>query len=376
MEAQTLTGPAKNLIQFAKMASRPRGDLAGVEVRIVTFQRSAARDDFIKAIKIAGLNASVIPEKRALDTSILSRLRAITDEYGPDIIQTHNVKSHFLVNILGLHRRYPWIAFHHGYTTTDIKMRLYNQLNWYSLRSAHLIVAVCEAFAQQIVRIGLPRERIVIQHNMILPFVPPSPSQLDSVRLLIGVPGNARVILCVGRLSHEKGHADLIKAVATIRRTSPAFDFRVILVGEGPERERIEQLSVRCGVRDLIVFAGYQSDLAAYYSIADVFVLPSHSEGSPNALLEALAAGVPTVATSVGGVPEIAIHQQNALLVAKGDTDGIAEATVRLLADSCLRAKLIDNGRKVTEQHTPESYRHSMVRMYEKVLTTQARLGG
>ena len=114
--------------------------------------------------------------------------------------------------------------------------------------------------------------------------------------------------------------------------------------------------------------AGYHSDLAAYYSIADVFALPSLSEGSPNALLEALAAGVPTVATCVGGVPEIAVHEQDALLVPKSDSDGMSKAIIRLLADRALCAKLIDNGRKVTELYTPELYRQSMVRMYERVL--------
>jgi glycosyltransferase involved in cell wall biosynthesis len=368
MEAQTLSGPAKNLIQFAKIASRPTGELPGVEVRIATFQRIRARADFIKAIESAGLTVSVIPEKGVLDRTILAGLREISDEFEADIVQTHNVKSHFLVRVLGLHRVYPWIAFHHGYTTTDAKMRLYNQLNWYSLRSADLVVAVCQAFVNQVVRTGVPGERIVVQHNMITPFVPSPSSQRDAVRLSLGVKGKTRVILCVGRLSREKGHADLIRAVAKIRKISTALDFRIVLVGEGVERERIEQLSIRCGVRDLITFAGHQSDLAAYYSIADIFVLPSHSEGSPNALLEALAAGVPTVATSVGGVPEIAVHEQNALLIPKGDSEGMSEAIVRLLTDSALCAKLIDCGRKVTERHTTELYRQSMVRMYERVL--------
>src|SRR5258708_3288621 len=114
MEADTVTGPAKILIDFAKMAVHGNSDLPGVDITITTFHRRGAKGDFIKAVRNAGLKICVIPEKGVLDAWVLPRLRAAISEYAPDILQTNNVKSHFLVRMLGFHRVYPWIAVHHG----------------------------------------------------------------------------------------------------------------------------------------------------------------------------------------------------------------------------------------------------------------------
>jgi len=373
MEAETVTGPAKVLIEFAKTAFQGDDELPGVDVLIATIQRRGAREDFIKAVRDAGLPICVIPERHVLDAGILPKLRAAITEFAPDIIQTNNIKSHFLVKMLGLYRRYPWIAVQHGYTTTDLKMRVYNQLDWYSLHSAHHVITVCRAFSREIIRMGVPPERITVQHNMVRPFVRPEVAQLDSLRLALGIQGNTRVILCVGRLSREKGHEDLIRAVAKIHNESPGIDFRLVLLGEGPERDSIHRLSLKLAVQDRIIFAGYQSDVSAYYSIADVCVLASHSEGSPNALLEAMAAGVPSLATAVGGVPEIAVHGENALLVQEGDTVEMARGIVRLLIDTPLRARLIEHGRRVTERYTPALYRRNVVQIYKKLMETQVK---
>lgn len=368
MEAVTVSGPAKNLLEFAKAAVTGNEDLPGIDFLITTFHRRGANEDFIKAVGNAGLNICVIPERHVLDFRILPKLRAAITEFSPDIIQTSSIKSHFLIKMLGFHRAYPWIAFHHGYTTTDAKMKIYNRLNWLSLRSAHHVFVVCQAFFREIIRAGVKPERISVQHNMVRPFVRPAQSLLDSLRLTLGIGGITRVILCVGRLSREKGHHDLIRALARMHQESPEIDFRLALVGEGPERESLYRLSMQHGIGDLVIFAGHQRDVSPYYAIADVFVLPSHSEGSPNALLEAMAAGVPSLTTSVGGVPEIASHAKNAFLVQKGDIVAMAGGIKRLLADPSLRERLIENGRKITERYTAESYRRNVVQVYKELL--------
>jgi glycosyltransferase involved in cell wall biosynthesis len=114
------------------------------------------------------------------------------------------------------------------------------------------------------------------------------------------------VIVSIGRLSREKGHDDLVHAIAGVREMDPGLKFKVLLVGDGPEREHLEATVADLRLSNEILFVGHVSDVAPFYSIADVMALPSHSEGSPNVLLEAMAAGIPSVATEVGGVPEIA----------------------------------------------------------------------
>jgi glycosyltransferase involved in cell wall biosynthesis len=371
LEANIVGGPAKTMIEFAKSASQENDDLPGVDLLITTFHRSGAPVEFIEAVRTAGLRLSDIPEKAAFDARILSEVRKAVSEYSPDIVQTSNIKSHFLVNILGLHRRYPWVAWHHGYTTTDLKMLIYNQLNRFTLRFADRVVVVCRAFIEQMTKIGVRPDRIAVQHNTIKPFIRPPEAQLRSLRSSLGLSQNAFVLLSVGRLSREKGHLDLVKAASLLSQESPQTDFRLVLLGDGPERASLEQVSRSLKIKEKIIFAGHQRDVSPYYAIADLCVLPSHSEGSPNVLLEAMAAGVPNLATSVGGVPEIAVHSENAWLVAKGDSLEMARGIIRLANDARLRTKIVEKGLAVTDQFTPAEYRRNVVRLYQDLLDKQ-----
>ena len=114
----------------------------------------------------------VIPEKRALDLSVLRKMRILLEKHQPDIVQTHNVKSHFFACLLGVPQRYPWIAFHHGYTRTDLKDVLHNQFNRWSLCQARRVVTVCQAFAADLEKVGVTGERILVRHNMVKAFIP------------------------------------------------------------------------------------------------------------------------------------------------------------------------------------------------------------
>src|ERR1700694_4813917 len=180
METSTLSGPAKNLIEFATRAPQARQGLPRVEISILTFTRGDTPSNaFLAAVRDAGLNALVIPERHRFDPQTLPRLRMAVAEFRPDIIHSHNVKSNLFVRLLGLHRQYPWIAFNHGYTATDLKDRLYNQFDRWSLRVAFANVAVCRPFAQKLETYGVPPERIRIQHNSVRPFVPPPPAEVE-----------------------------------------------------------------------------------------------------------------------------------------------------------------------------------------------------
>lgn len=362
MEALTVTGPAKNLIEFARRAG-PRA-----EVSLLTFHRGplTAPTPFMAAAAAAGLKLDVIREKHVFDPGVLPQLRQAIAACRPDIVQTHNTKSHFLFRLAGLPRHYRWIAFLHGYTTPNLKMRLYNQLDRLSLPRADRVVTVCEAFARQVERYGVPRQRIRIQHNTVSPFEAAPAEEIIGLRDGLAIPASAAVILCPGRMSREKGQADLIAALARLGR--PADAVRLVLAGDGPERRRLEQLCGRLPLAETVIFAGHVPDLRAWYSIADIVALPSHSEGSPNVLLEALAAGVPVVATAVGGVPEIVGHEDSALLVARRDIDGMARALGRLLDDRDLAARLAARGKEIVTGYRPEVYCRRLLELYEETV--------
>ena len=157
IEASTITGPAKNLLEFARIASG-----AGAETTLVTFTRGASSNHFADKSRSQGLTVEVIEERGIYDTRVFKALRNIVDRLRPDLIQTHAVKSHFLARSAGLPRQAPWVAFHHGYTWPSPRARLYNQLDRWSLRSANKVLTVSQPFRDELAAFGVPAQRIEI----------------------------------------------------------------------------------------------------------------------------------------------------------------------------------------------------------------------
>jgi glycosyltransferase involved in cell wall biosynthesis len=308
-------------------------------------------------------------ERRSFDSSVLPQLRSLVRERRPHIVQTHNMKSHLLVCLLGLEREYPWIAVHHGYTATSLRDRLYRFADRWSLRRACRVLTVCNAFVADMRRAGVPAARIVVEHNAPPDFLPVAPGEVDRLRERLSIPEGVPVILALGRLSREKGHRDLIEAAAILRDRRPALPFRLVLAGDGPERARLESACRRLGLQDAVVLAGHQPDVRPFYAMARLLALPSHSEGSPNVVLEAMAAGVPLAATAVGGIPEIVRDGVNGLLVPPRDPGRMAGAMARLLEERSLADTLSTAARNtVAEDHSPDRRRVRLLRLYRDVL--------
>jgi glycosyltransferase involved in cell wall biosynthesis len=370
VEATTVTGPAKNLIRFCQMVQADPG--AGLSISIAAFHRGSSAtpgsNAFLDAVRAAGIELDVIPERGRFDSSVLPVLREIVARRRPDIIQTHAPKSHFLIRWGGFHRDRGWIAFHHGDTAEDLKMRLYTQLDRWSLRTAHRSVTVCEPFADLLVARGVRRQRLKIVPNAMASAPLVAKEEASALRGRLALPLDARIILSVGRLSTEKGHVDLLAAVRLLLRDNPRLTIRLILVGDGIERPSLERAAAAPDLAPSIIFVGHCSNVWPYYSLADVFALPSHSEGSPNALLEAMAAGVPIVACKVGGVPETVEDGSSALLVPPANPAALASALARVLEDSTLAARLVSNAsERLTTRFSPESRYQTLLEVYRTV---------
>lgn len=370
MEARSVTGPAKNLIGFAKrVRSLTSATGLGMEVSVVTFHRASAPPDrFLAALKNEGIRTHVIRERFAGDPTVVQQLLHIVKSQRPDIIQTHNSKSHFLMRVTGLARRVPWIAFHHGFTATNWKDTVHSHIARWAMKGATRIVTVCQAFSRDLTLAGIPASLISIQHNSVDLFVRPSNEEVLALRRQLNIPRDVRVVLAVGRLSSEKGHIDLIEGVALLRAADAAAKFLVVIVGEGPERRMIEGRSQELGLDDRVLLVGQQRNVRPYYAIADILVLPSHSEGSPNVLLEAMAAGVPIVATAVGGTVELVYDEQTALLVPSTDPHSLSQAIGRLLKDRELADRLAAAALTAARRYTPEAYTRSLLEIYASVL--------
>jgi glycosyltransferase involved in cell wall biosynthesis len=370
MEAQFVTGPAKNLLAFAQRARSALPGVPPVDLSILTYHRvmetKPSDNPFIAAAEQASVPVDVIYERGRFDPTVLPQIAAALQRRQPLIVQTHNVKSHFLMRYSGLWRKYRWIAFHHGYVTTDLKMRLYNQLDRWSLRKAAHLVTVCGPFQRQLEDRGVDARRITIQHNAIRPFEPVSDEQSSAVRSALNCTENTPVLLMVSRLSHEKGHLDFLQALALLRRHG--LDYHALIVGEGPERRPIESLRERLQLTAKVTLVGQQNDVRPYYAVATLYVMPSHSEGSPNALLEAMAAGVPVVASAVGGIPEIVTDGSTGTLVPPRNPKALAGALEQLLKDPSRAAWLAENASRQTEKFTYEAYHRALTAIYQRVL--------
>jgi glycosyltransferase involved in cell wall biosynthesis/serine acetyltransferase len=189
-----------------------------------------------------------------------------------------------------------------------------------------------------VMRDGFAAQRILVIHNGI-----------DTSTFAPGVRGNSelsanfapgdRLIVMVANMHiRVKGHEDLIEAAQTVCHAHP--EARFLLVGDGELRQEFERRVQDLGLEGSVLFLGHQTDVAGLLSRCDIGVLASRAEGLPNAVLEYMASGLATVATAVGGVPEVIRNETDGLLVPPRDPDALAGAVVRLLDDEQLRTRL------------------------------------
>lgn len=374
VEATTINAVAKITLDFFRTArelTETSFDGPRIDGSIVTFSRDSSENEFIQSVRAAGIHLDVIPERRRFDLGVLPALKSVIQERQPDLVITQSVKSHFLMWRSRLWKKTPWVGYHHGYTATDSKMRLYNRFDRWSLPKADLVMTVCEAFAQELISLTrVPRERILVQHNPIRPGPAVKPAEVKALRGRLGIADTERVILSVGRLSREKAQADLI--IAFQQFCEAHRDSRLVIVGDGPERQNLEAAARTYRVDDRIIFTGQISDVQPFYALADVFVLPSHSEGSPNVLLEAMAAQVPVVATAVGGVPEIVENEMSALLTPPKNPSAMASAIDRVLNDVALGTRLKrSSAALIVKNHSPQEYLRAMIQTYSNVIDSR-----
>src|SRR6185312_2640232 len=378
LEGDTVTGPAKNLLEFCRVARElKQGPL--VEMSVVLFERQQAAtsamhlgscNQLVQEAQRSGIPVHCIPEGFTFDWRVLGALNKVIASLDPDVIQTHGFKSHLLVRAASARAGRAWVAFHHGYTRSTRKRELLAQLDRWSLQAPSQVVTVSQAFARQLGARGVPAGRIMVLHNAIDPDWCGDSGGRDSAasRLFPGKLAEEKVVLAVGRLSKEKALPDLVAAVARLREMRPDLSFRLVIVGEGRERDNIEEAVRRAGLEHQVYLAGHVNDVRPYYRAADLLAISSWSEGSPNALLEAMAAGVPVVSTEVGGIPEIVSHRQTAFLVPSQDPEALAGGIGLMLSDHALAGNIAGRARELIHtQYSPLSRSQCLVRLYERL---------
>jgi glycosyltransferase involved in cell wall biosynthesis len=370
VEGRVVTGPAKNILRFA-VDCRDRVDLT-----IVTFVRAldknlgkVSNNQLVSAARSLDIPIEIVRETGPFDLTVLGALRGIFDRHRAHIVETHGTKSHFLVSLLP-GRNFRWIAFHHGYTTENLKVRFYHQFDRWSLRFCDLAVTVCGEFATMLAGRGVRRDRIFVVHNSVKTDVDYSHAKLsEQARRQWNVSRDERMVLSAGRLSPEKGHDYLIDAVSKILSTSPQLKLKVLIAGSGPSERKLKEQLNKKGLQERVELVGHCSDMNGLFSIADLFVLPSLSEGSPNVLLESMAARVPIVATKVGGVPELVKDGESAILVPPGDSESLKKAIIELLMNRSRAIQLAGVAfEKARLIFSPSKHDEHLLSIYDRVI--------
>jgi glycosyltransferase involved in cell wall biosynthesis len=237
------------------------------------------------------------------------------------------------------------------------------------LKDGDRVVAVGGAVREALQRNeGIPASRIRTIYNGVnlAPFLANGQDR-QAIRRSLGLAATDFVAITVARLDYLKDHATAVTALARLRAEMPAA--RLVLVGEGPERQRVEQQVQSLGLGDAVLLLGLRKDVDHLLHAADAFLLTSISEGIPLTVIEAMAAGLPVVATDVGGVREVVLHGESGFLTPAKDAAAIAERLRQLAQQPVLAAEMGRRGRQRALDHfSAEQMNAAYRRLYAEML--------
>jgi len=284
-----------------------------------------------------GIETHIIGISGMLDVRWLRRFCGLVRRRGVDLIQAHefgaNTYGALAARLLGI----PAVATVHG--RSYYGERLKRRLAYRMVARGATMVAVSEDVKRFLVQTtGAAEHRIRVVHNGIGSIARPSAAEAGRRRQALGITEEGRIVGVVGSLYGVKGHRYLLEAAPQILKAYPATRF--VIVGRGELEATLGEQAARLGLEGRVRFLGFREDVAELLSVFDVFALPSLSEGLSIALLEAMAAGRPVVATAVGGNPELIIDRETGLLVPPGDARSLADAIGRLLQDPAEASRL------------------------------------
>ncbi len=355
---------------------------AGCEIDVLTTNpavQEALRRESIGIVDLDVIRRQIRP---IWDVAGLYRLYRFLRRERYTIVHTHTSKGGFVGRLAAWLAGVP-IVLHtmHGFaiheqSSAPVRM-IYAALERLAARWCHRIITVSEFHRRWALELGIcPPQQIQAIPNGITPDRLPESFDRARLRRELGVGEGERMILSTTRLAMDKGIQYLVEAAALLPRTGVRY--RVTVAGDGPARPYLERLARSRGVSDIVSFLGFRNDIAGLLAAADVLVLPSLREGLSISLLEAMAAGRPIVATSIGSQRELASQANMALLVPPAEPAALAEAIERLAADPALAAHLAEQARSLFESRYTEdrmwrAYRDLYLDLLERTFPHSAR---
>ncbi|MFW6139755.1 MAG: glycosyltransferase family 4 protein [Acidobacteriota bacterium] len=233
-------------------------------------------------------------------------------------------------------------------------------------RDIDMIIAISEGVKKVLVSSGIEQKKIRVVPSGIdySPFE--NISSNDYLHRELGFTKNDFLVGIVAHLADHKGHKYLIEAASILKKK--ASHIKLVIVGKGPLRMELDQKAKELGVEDIVLFLGFREDIPQIMASLDLFVLSSYLEGMGTSILDAMASRLPVVATEVGGIPEVVVHEKTGLLVSPKDPEALAQAILRIYNDRKLAYSYGENGyRLVHEKYSSRAMAKKIIKEYEKI---------
>jgi glycosyltransferase involved in cell wall biosynthesis len=314
------------------------------------------------------------------DARSVLRIAELIRSERPHILHTHTAKAGAIARAASLLAggARPPVVLHtfHGHVLKGYfdagRTAFFRHVERTLARASDVLVAVSPEVRDELVELGVaPYDKfVVIRLGIPLEERLGDPTANSDYRRLYGIPEDAFVVGWVGRMTEVKDTGAVLEIVRATR--DRGVEAVLCMVGDGPDRERLEQLAHELGIARSCYFVGYQSDVAGYYRLFDAFVLPSVNEGTPVSAIESLASGTAVVANRVGGVPDVVRDGVDGFLVEPGDIDAAAARLAELAMDPALRTRLGASGRtRALERYSVARLVDDVDRLYRSLLAAK-----
>lgn len=317
------------------------------DVTVISLVNEGDRDSALIITNDSGITLFKVDDARKFDVKAIKRIDSIIRDKGVDILSCHGYKA----DIYGLILRRSYglkvklVTMAHGWVTPGLKFSVYYTLDKIAMRFFDKIILVSAGLKKELFGFMIPAQRIVVVNNAIDPETLKVNEDRKAIRSRFGLNDSDKVVGFVGRLSREKDIGTTIMAVKCA--VSGNVNIKFLIAGDGPQKDELVKLSRKLGIENRIIFIGYQKNTAPVYRAIDIYASAARKEGLPNSLLEAQAAGVPCIATDIGGNTDIIKDGINGFLFDPGDHKALSQDILILLNDKELRETFIRESRTI-----------------------------
>ncbi len=290
-----------------------------VQTTLVVFHEGELAD----RARNLGVDVEVFPQRSRLDLSVYRRLKHYIKTQNVDILHSHGARANFISFLLKRKALCTWFVTVHSNPFDDflnqgVKGKIFTYLNVKAIKAADCILAISEAFRQQLIQLEVKREKIRTILNGIDFSVKP---EYIYERKQFGLQEDDFVIMMVARLEHVKKHETALQAVKKVEMRIPV---KLVLIGDGSRREELEKMAESLGISRSVLFLGHRDDVMELLPLCDITLLTSQSESFPLVLLESARAKKPFISTDVGGVKLIAQNGKYGRMIEIGDDEDLA----------------------------------------------------